>query len=506
MKTQCKENRIMNAENDATGEGKDKHDSKSVDVAVKKSEECYRRLFETAQHGILIIDANTGFIDEVNPFMINLLGYKREGFIGEPLWKFGSFRNIRKSRAVFYELLKNGYIHRKHLPLETQRGECLEVEFTGNVYSVGQTRKIQCTIRDESLPNQDEKAGIEWDEQLHKVEKMTSIATLAGVVAYQFNNALAVIKLALGVIQSEKLSLKRDPSVLLIKNAVEKMSRMSGELLSYTRSGRYRIETVCITEIVKTCFPLIKPVLRSSITLETDLPSDLPKIRADRLQVQKALLAIVQNSVEAIETHGRIQVVCQQHVVTPEKVNAFAGLSPGIYVGLTVRDTGKGMNEETRARVFEPFLSARFSGSGLGMAEVFWMVKNHNGWISIESEPDHGTEVSIYFPAVDWVEGLTTGRIVSLGNAEKVQMAGNAAIAWKKPGNKLEGCILGVYKRTSISKLFREVILKCCGGENLKWQQMKCRWKIMRAFAARRKSVSNNGRIMISMSIWTCTR
>jgi len=122
-------------------------------------------------------------------------------------------------------------------------------------------------------------------------------------------------------------------------------------------------------------------------------------------------------------------VVCQQHVVTPEKVDAFAGLSPGIYVGLTVGDTGKGMNEETRARVFEPFASARFSGRGLSMAEVYGMVKNHNGWIAIESQPNRGTEVSIYFPAMDWVEGITMGKFVGTGNTEKVQMTGYAAIA-----------------------------------------------------------------------------
>lgn len=77
----------MKAEINARGEGKDKHDSKPADVALKMSEERYRRLFETAQHGILIIDANAGFIEDVNPFLMNMLGYKREDFIGEPLWK-----------------------------------------------------------------------------------------------------------------------------------------------------------------------------------------------------------------------------------------------------------------------------------------------------------------------------------------------------------------------------------------------------------------------------------
>ncbi len=93
--------------------------------------------------------------------------------------------------------------------------------------------------------------------------------------------------------------------------------------------------------------------------------------------------------------------------MTHERAAAFAGLAPGSYVSLTVADNGKGMNEETCRRVFEPFFTTHFPGRGLGMAAVYGTVKNHAGWVSIESQVDQGTVVCIYLPAVDSMENAT---------------------------------------------------------------------------------------------------
>ena len=123
--------------------------------------------------------------------------------------------------------------------------------------------------------------------------------------------------------------------------------------------------------------------------------------------MQMALLAILSNAAEAIESQGLIRIICRQEVMTEERAKAFAGLVPGIYVSLTVRDNGKGMDDETRSRVFEPFFTTQFFGRGLGMAAVYGIVKNHAGWISIESQVDQGTAVCIYLPAVGSMKETT---------------------------------------------------------------------------------------------------
>lgn len=115
---------------------------------VKDSEVRYRRLFEAAQDGILILDAETGAITDVNPFMINLLGYSREEFIEKKLWQVGAFQDVQASKDAFLALQKDQYIRYKDLPLKAKDGHLISVEFVSNVYQAGDERVIQCNIRD----------------------------------------------------------------------------------------------------------------------------------------------------------------------------------------------------------------------------------------------------------------------------------------------------------------------------------------------------------------------
>jgi PAS domain S-box-containing protein len=115
---------------------------------LRNSETRYRRLFETAQDGILIPDPKTGFITDVNPFLIKLLNYSREEFPGKTLWDIGLFKDVDASKTAFRELQANRYVRYEDLPLETRDGRSINVEFVSNVYGVNGRKVIQCNIRD----------------------------------------------------------------------------------------------------------------------------------------------------------------------------------------------------------------------------------------------------------------------------------------------------------------------------------------------------------------------
>lgn len=115
---------------------------------IRTSELRYRRLFEAAQDGILILDARTGAITDVNPFLIKMLGYSREEFVEKKLWEVGAFRDIKASQQAFEDLQKNEYIRYEDLPLKAKNGRLVDVEFVSNVYSVDDEKVIQCNIRD----------------------------------------------------------------------------------------------------------------------------------------------------------------------------------------------------------------------------------------------------------------------------------------------------------------------------------------------------------------------
>src|SRR5205809_4123536 len=120
----------------------------SMQNALYESELRFRRLFETAQDGILLLDAHTGQITEVNPFLIEMLGYSRDEFLGKKLWEIGAVRDIETSQTSFRELQKKGYIRYENLPLQTKDGRRIHMEFVSNVYQVDDTKVIKCNIRD----------------------------------------------------------------------------------------------------------------------------------------------------------------------------------------------------------------------------------------------------------------------------------------------------------------------------------------------------------------------
>jgi len=121
---------------------------KTAAETLRKSELRYRRLFETAQDGILILDARTGSINDVNPYLIDMLGYSREEFVEKKLWEVGAFKDIEASRDAFQVLQKDSFIRYENLPLKTKSGRLVQVEFVSNVYLVGDEKVIQCNIRD----------------------------------------------------------------------------------------------------------------------------------------------------------------------------------------------------------------------------------------------------------------------------------------------------------------------------------------------------------------------
>ena len=138
-----------------------------------------------------------------------------------------------------------------------------------------------------------------------------------------------------------------------------------------------------------------------TIQVEQDFPNSNIEINADLTQVQTVISAVLENSAEAIEGEGCIRITFEQEEIDETDARHDLVLKPGCYVCLTIEDDGRGMDEETRSKIFEPFFTTKFQGRGLAMAAAFGIVKNHEGWISVNSEFGIGTAVRIYLPAIE---------------------------------------------------------------------------------------------------------
>ena len=152
--------------------------------------------------------------------------------------------------------------------------------------------------------------------------------------------------------------------------------------------------------MVRDTLTLIRHTLRPEIEVKTELGKDLPQIKADATQLQMVISAVVNNAHEAIADTGGIRIVTRSESFA----TTVSPLNPegrrGTFATLVIEDTGKGMDEKTRAKIFEPFFTTNFQGRGLGMAAVYGIVKNHGGWIDIDSAPGKGTAVRIFLPTV----------------------------------------------------------------------------------------------------------
>ena len=205
---------------------------------LKVSEVRYRQLFETAQDGIIILDGKTGKIIDLNPFLLELLGYTHAELLGKELWQLGLFGDIDLSQKAFQKLQDSGYIRYDDLPLEAKSGKRLEVEFVSNVYHLNHRKVIQCNIRDVT-----ERKRIE--EKLRYTQKLESLGVLAGGVAHDFNNLLTSIlgnaSLVLGELSPSSPHRSKLENLI---TAGQRAADLTRQLLAYAGTGPFIVAPV----------------------------------------------------------------------------------------------------------------------------------------------------------------------------------------------------------------------------------------------------------------------
>jgi PAS domain S-box-containing protein len=361
------------------------------------SEARYRRLFESAKDGILILDAGTGKIVDVNPFLIELLGFPHEYFLGKRLWEIGLFKDIVASEEAFLELQEKGFIRYEDLPLERSDGRPIDVEFVSNVYLVDSAKVIQCDIRDVT-------ARKSLEEQLHQAQKMEAIGQLAGGVAHDFNNILQ------GMVGYSSLLLDRLPEhdethefAEEILQGAERAAGLTRQLLAFSRRQTLEMEDLELAEVVHGLTKMIRRLIGENIEVAVMDGRGLGMVHADRGQMEQVLLNLSINARDAMPEGGALTIGTENVALDSEYCNLHTWASPGRYVLLSVTDTGCGMDARTQARIFEPFFTTKAlgKGTGLGLSTVYGIVRQHQGMVQVYSEVGLGTTFKVYLPNVE---------------------------------------------------------------------------------------------------------
>lgn len=255
---------------------------------------------------------------------------------------------------------------------------------------------MQDVKRHENLPT----ARRSLEDSLQQAKKMEAIAALAGGIAHEFNNALSVISGHIDLLAFDLCNHNSETrSLTTIQSAVNRMTDLTGQLLAYAQGGKYQPKAISANTFLEETLSLTRHLLKPNIEVKTEIQSDMPYIQIDLTQMQMVLSAVLSNAMEAVYNHGRIFISAKDLHLNP-KSQLPKDAAPGHYVCFAVNDNGPGMDAETRQRIFEPFFSTKVYGRGLGMAAAYGIVKNHGGWIGVDSTPGQGTHISIYLPAL----------------------------------------------------------------------------------------------------------
>lgn len=250
-----------------------------------------------------------------------------------------------------------------------------------------------------SRPSEDEHKKL--SRQLQQAQRMESIGTLAGGIAHDFNNILQAISGYAQLLMLDKTEEHSDFVMLHeIEKASQRASTLTQQLLTFSRRVESILSPVDLNLEIRQVKELLSRTLPKMIQIELDLTADLQSINADAAQIEQILMNLSVNAGHAMPDGGKLQFRTESFVIDQQFCDGHLGFTPGEYVRLSIIDNGTGIDPKTRERIFDPFFTTKEvgKGTGLGLSIVYGIVKNHNGHIDVESAPDQGTTIRIYFP------------------------------------------------------------------------------------------------------------
>jgi two-component system, cell cycle sensor histidine kinase and response regulator CckA len=374
---------------------------KQTDEALRDSEEKHRRIVEAMSDAVLL--RSKGIIIYVNPAALKLLrANHQEDLIGKPYLDLVH----PDDRALSAERIKRNLDENLTVPLREHRllaldGQVVQVESTGVPVKYRGETQVFGVFRDITARKREEEEKARLQDRYLQSQKMESVGRLAGGVAHDFNNMLGVI---LG--HAEMALEKVDPAQPLhadlqeIRKAAERSSDLTRQLLAFARKQTVSPKVLDMNETVTGMLKMLRRLIGEDIQLAWQPGANLWPIRIDPSQIDQILANLSVNARDAIAGVGKITIETKNVGFDEAYCADHAGFFPGEYVLLALSDNGCGMDKGVLDKLFEPFFTTKAvgKGTGLGLATVYGIVQQNNGFINVYSKPAQGTSVRIYLP------------------------------------------------------------------------------------------------------------
>jgi PAS domain S-box-containing protein len=369
--------------------------------ALRQSEARYRRQVENAVYGIFRASVEDRFL-EVNPALVAMLGY---GSIAEVLLLRLSrdlYVNPEELAEIIQSCRHQDRIGNMEVRWKRKGSLPFTVRLSGRV-----VRDLEGEV--ESLEMIAEDVTERWmlEQQLLQSQKMEAVGRLAGGIAHDFNNLLTIIK-GYNELMREQIGPK-DPwweATEEIGKAADRSASLTRQLLAFSRKQVLEPKILNLSAVITNLATMLQRLLGEDVVLATALGDDLGRIKADPGQIEQVVMNLAVNARDAMPRGGQLLIATSNVTVDNSRAREHAELKPGHYVLMEVSDTGVGMDAATVARIFDPFFTTKAlgRGTGLGLATVYGIVKQSEGYIWVDSELGSGTAFKVYLPRVNDAE------------------------------------------------------------------------------------------------------
>ncbi|MBS3758346.1 MAG: AAA family ATPase [Desulfobacterales bacterium] len=389
----------------------------AAEKRAQKQREEYQKLIEAMNDGLLITDPQLR-ISYVNKAICRISGYRADEIIGRSALDFVDEKNRKKVEEEANNWLR---LERHVFEIDGIGKDAQPISAIVSPKPLydedGRLEGFLAIVTDITDLKKAEKEKEAAQEQLIQAQKMEAIGTLAGGVAHDFNNYLMTILGSIDLITLKgTLPENLSKHVSDIKNSAELSAALTRQLLAFSRRQMLETTDVDLNAVISDVEKMLKRLIGENIRLSTQLASDLKLVRADFGQMEQIIMNLAINARDAMPNGGRLYLKTANAFIDEAYCQRIRYAIPGEFVRLTVEDSGFGMDREMVDKIFDPFFSTKTSGqgTGLGLSVVYGVVKQHNGWVNVYSEPNQGTTFNIYIPVA---KASADGKAAGTGKA-----------------------------------------------------------------------------------------
>ncbi len=361
---------------------------------LRASEARFATAFQAAPLMIALTSIEDGAYLEVNNEFLRATGFTREEVLGHSSTTLNLIAAADRARML--ELLRrDGRVSALPLPVTIKSGARLECLFSAEIVDIGGQPRLLSIALDTTEHRR-------LEAQLRQAQKMEAVGQLAGGVAHDFNNILAAIALHLGLLRdAPDLDVETRASLRELEKEAARGAGLTRQLLTFSRQQAIQVKPLLLNDVLENLLKMLRRVLGERIAVEFRPHPDLPAVEADVGMLEQVVVNLCVNARDAMPNGGRLLLATDSVALNDQAHPSNPQPRKGQFVRLSVSDTGCGMNTATMARIFEQFFTTKEvgQGTGLGLAIVDGIVKQHHGWIEVESTEGAGTTFRILLPA-----------------------------------------------------------------------------------------------------------